>query len=229
MAKILDRQRVIALRQKGKTYSEIRLQLGIAKSTLSNWLRNYPLTDDQLSNLQTNKDRLKFLAREKTSITKRLKHQMRLHNCYNDQKLKLLPLNKKELFLAGLFLYWGEGAKTHKGQISISNTDPSVLKFSLLWMIKALEIPKEKITVLLHLYSDMDIDITCEYWSQALNISRSQFAKPYIKMSSRTEIDYKGFGQGTCMLRVSNTLLREKILMSMQVMADYSNKYILEI
>lgn len=226
MARNQDRQKAIELRQLGKTYGEIRVELNISKSTLSGWLRNYPLTDKQLGLLSTSRESRRHLAREKTSITKRIKLQKRLDKTYEEEKKNLLPLSKKELFLAGLFLYWGEGGKTHKGTLSISNTDPAVLKFSLFWMRKALEIPKEKIQVLLHLYDDMIVEDAVNYWSKTLKIPKNQFAKPYIKKSKRTDMDYKGYGHGTCMLRVFDTLLREKVLMSIKATADYSNQFI---
>lgn len=227
MAKRLERQQVITLRQQGLTYSEIRSQLNIAKSTLSNWLKDYPLTEPQLFALESNREKRIMLAREKTTITKQLKYKKRLADCFIKQRNKWLPLSERELFLAGIFLYWGEGGKTHRGQLSISNTDPGVLKFSLLWMTKALEIPKEKIRVLLHLYKDMAVNEAVTYWSAALNLSQSQFTKPYIKKSLRSEVDYKGHGHGTCMLQVSNTLLRERVMMTIRAMDIYANEHIL--
>lgn len=220
MARNQDRQKATELRQLGKTYGEIRSELGLAKSTLSDWLRDFPLTENQLVLLRKNQDKRSYVAREKTSITKRIKHQKRLDLYYKEQKKKWLPLSKRELFLAGLFLYWGEGGKSGKGTLSISNTDPGVLKFSLLWMRRALNIPKEKIQVLLHIYSDMDIEETTNYWSKTLNIPTSQFAKPYIKKSTRNALSYKGFGHGTCMLKVFSTEIIEKVLMGIKAMAD---------
>lgn len=229
MARIQDRQKAIILRQSGKTYGEIRSELGLSKSTLSGWLRNYTLTQDQLVILQESIDKRRYLAREKTSITKKIKRQNKLDLIYTKQKKEWLSLSKRELFLAGLFLYWGEGGKTERGILSISNTDPGVLKFSLLWMIRALNIPKNKIQVMLHLYSDMEIEEATNYWSIALNIPRSQFSKPYIKKSTREALSYKGHGHGTCMLRVFNTELKKKILMSIKVMSDYAGGYIQKI
>jgi hypothetical protein len=46
-----NRGKAIGLRQLGKTYSEIKAQLRIPKSTLSGWLKDYPLTDKELSKL----------------------------------------------------------------------------------------------------------------------------------------------------------------------------------
>jgi len=40
MARIIDKQKAIKLRKQGKTYGQIRQELGISKSTLSDWLSN---------------------------------------------------------------------------------------------------------------------------------------------------------------------------------------------
>ncbi|KKP80446.1 MAG: hypothetical protein UR81_C0028G0006, partial [Candidatus Levybacteria bacterium GW2011_GWB1_35_5] len=49
MARVIDRQRAIELRKQGKSYGQIKKQLGIAKSTLSDWLSKYPLSEKQLA------------------------------------------------------------------------------------------------------------------------------------------------------------------------------------
>jgi len=76
---------------------------------------------------------------------------------------------------------------------------------------KGLCIPKEKIKVDLHLYSDMNIKEEIAFWSRTLNMPLSQFRKPYIKASTRVGIDQKGFGHGTCGLNVNDVLLKEKL------------------
>lgn len=229
MARNQDRQKAVKLRQLGKTYGEIRTELNLSKGTLSGWLRDFPMTTEQMDLLQKSRDKRRYLGREKTSITKRIKRKNKLDEIYKEQKKEWLPLSKRELFLAGLFLYWGEGGKTERGTLSISNTDPRVLQFSLLWMVKSLDIPKTKINVLLHLYNDMNIKEASDYWSNTLNIPVIQFAKPYIKKSTRESLSYKGYGHGTCMLRVFNTELKENVLMSIKAMADYSEKSILKL
>ncbi len=224
MAKFLLRRQALELRRLGKSYGQIRTELGVSKSTLSVWLRKYPLSQEQIRLLRDGESRI-----EKFRQTMQLKQEARWLVYYNDAKQAILPFTKRELFLAGLFLYWGEGGKTERGVVTISNTDPAVLKFSLHWMRKALDVPKEKIQVLLHLYDDMVVDEAVDFWSKSLNIPRSQFAKPYIKKSKRTDLDYKGHGHGTCLLRVSNTEIKGRILMSIKAAADYSEKYIPEL
>ena len=64
--------------------------------------------------------------------------------------------SKRDLFIAGLFMYWGEGTKTFNTMTSVSNTDPAVLKLFIKWL-NDFGIKKKDLGVKLHLYSDMDI------------------------------------------------------------------------
>jgi len=220
MARSQDRQRAIDLRKRGKTYSEIRKELKIAKSTLSDWLSKYPLTEFQLSLLMKNKKNKRYVAIEKNRITKQKKREARLEWVFLEQKEKWKSLTQREIELAGLFLYWGEGAKRMNGPISLNNTDPQVLKFTLYWLTYGLKIPKEKIKVFMHLYSDMNIQKSIEFWSKELKMPKTQFAKPYIKPSKRSNLTHKGFGHGTCGLLVSSIRLKEQIMMGISAIAE---------
>jgi len=222
MAKIKERRRVITLRKEGKTFSEIRKIVKVSKSTLSIWLKPYPLSYEQL--LRVNK--MKYRAIERFRETMREKRKKRLESYFKEIKHKLLPFSKKNLLIAGLFLYWGEGNKASSHTININNTDPSVLKFAKYWYAKALDIKEKNMKIYLHLYKDMNIIKEINYWSKQLHIPKSQFIKPYIKESKKSDLDQKGFGHGTCALVVHNTVIKEKILMGIQCIGDYCVKKI---
>lgn len=227
MTRIYDRRKVIELRKQGRTYSDIRALLHIPKSTLSDWLSRYPLNDKQLMFLKNNRTEKKKIAIEKYRITRQRQREVRLNSIYNYEKKCWNKLNHRELLLAGIFLYWGEGGKRMNGPITINNTDPNVLKFALYWMLKGLGIAKENIKVDLHLYSDMSENDELLYWSKELGIPIPFFRKPYIKKSSKLAIDQKCFGHGTCGLVVNDIRLKEKIMMSIRAISDYYNNKIL--
>ncbi len=75
----------------------------------------------------------------------------------------------------------------------------------------------------------MDINKSIRFWCRELNLSRNQFIKPYIKHSKRSELDQKGFGYGTCGIMVYDTILKERILMAINVIADTYSKKIKEL
>lgn len=225
MARRLEKSLAIELRKQGKTYNEIIETLKVPKGTLSDWLSDYPLTDKQLEILAKNIRKRRLLAIERTIVVKHNKRQKRLEETYKKQKIDLLPLSKKELLVAGLFLYWGEGKKAITSSLSLNNTDPDVVKFYHHWLVKILNVPEEKIRVALHVYKDMNIEETIDYWSGELVIPKSQFVKPYVKESLRSNINQKGFGHGTCGLYINNQKLKEQVILGIKAISDfYSNK-----
>ncbi|MBL7150286.1 MAG: hypothetical protein ISS84_01555 [Candidatus Pacebacteria bacterium] len=217
MARFKDHEKAIKLRKQEMSYSQIKKKLKVSKSTLSLWLRDYPLSKERIRELRDcNEQRI-----EKYRETRRKNKEKRLQETYEIQKKLVLPLNKREIFVAGLLLYWGEGTKYRMDGLSISNTDPSIIKFFIYWLNKILDIPKEKMTVRLQLYNDMNIQKEINYWSDTLKIPLSQFAPPYIKKTSISRINHKGgFGHGTCNVRINNTPIAEKIFMSLKAISD---------
>ncbi len=217
MARIQDHEKALVLRKEGKSYSQIKDILKVNKSTLSGWLKDYPLSDERIRELRDHSEQ----RIEKYRETRRKTKEARLEKYRQEQEKIILPFDGKELYLAGVFLYWGEGSKTSSGELSLSNTNPSVIRFFMFWAMNSLNVPKEKFSVALHLYSDMDIEKEIDFWSKILEIPTNQFSKPYIKTNSTRMINYKGgFGHGTCNLRVFDTQLAEKTHMALKVIND---------
>lgn len=220
MARFKDKEKALALRKQEYSYSQIKKILKISKSTLSYWLRDYPLSKKRIRELRDwNEQRI-----ERYRETMKHKKEIRLKNFYQEQKKLIFPISKKELYLAGLFLYWGEGAKTQPSSLTISNTDPSILIFFIFWLKTTLNVAKNRLKVSLQLYSDMNIKKEMSYWSTALKIPLSQFNKPYVKITSSERINHKGgFGHGTCQVKIGDARLSEKILMAIKTISDKYN------
>jgi len=124
-------------------------------------------------------------------------------------------LTKRELFLAGLFLYWGEGAKNSSATVALSNTDPKMISFYLKWL-ECLGIPKDKLKIKLHLYSDMSESSEKAYWSKVTGLPLDSFRKTYLKETKLANLSYKnGFGHGTCMIIFQEVKLHEYVLMGL--------------
>ncbi len=197
MAKLKERNKVLLLRKKGLSYNEIRRQTGISKSTLSIWLKDMPLSHDQIQNLRgKNPQRI-----ERFRETMRKKREAREDAVFRIVQKKYGSMNNREKIIAGLFLYWGEGTKSAPSTVAVANTDPDVLRFFMRWL-NILGIKNNEVSVVLHLYKDMDYDKERIFWANYLRIPLSSFKKPYIKDSKLTDITYKStFGHGTCNIR----------------------------
>ncbi|HEX9721745.1 MAG TPA: helix-turn-helix domain-containing protein [Candidatus Paceibacterota bacterium] len=216
MARLKEREEALKLRKQGQSYSQIKKTLGISKSTLSYWLQDYPLSKERIRELRDwNEERI-----EKFRQTMSRKREERLQKIYEEEKKQLLPLTDKELFVAGLCLYWGEGTKAGTSALKLANTNPVMIQFFIEWL-KHLGVPRSKLNVRLHLYKDMDILKETTYWAAILRIPISQFSPPYVKMNSSERVNYKGgFGHGTCNIGVGSVPLKEKVMMGIKAIAS---------
>lgn len=213
MARAQDKSKVIALRKKGLSYSQIKTSTGISKSTLSGWLQGMPLSDKRTRELRD----FSSIRIERYRNTMLKKRNNRLDIVYKKVSKDIDSFSKRDLFIAGLFLYWGEGTKVTKYMTIFTNTDPDMVKFFIKWLRSCFDIKKSKFTVLLHLYSDMDTKNITEFWSKKLGIDIVQFKKPYIKDSKLSGLTYKGgFGKGTCNVSVGGRDLAEYIKQSLK-------------
>lgn len=218
MARTKDKEKAIQLRLEGKSYGQIKSELGISKSTLSEWLKNMPLSEERMRELCGHNEQRIEHYRE----TCRKRKEKILKDVYDIEKKVILPLSKRDLFIAGLFLYWGEGGKTKNAELVLSNTNPAMLKFFIYWAENSLDFPRSAMKIKLHLYKDMDINKEIEFWMKQLAVKREQFIKPYIKDSNKSSLTYKGgFGHGTCNIAIARAILSRKVLMGLKVLEDY--------
>lgn len=217
MARLKDKEKAINLRLKGYSYGQIKQKLKVSKSTLSAWLKDYPLTSKRINELKCDEKRI-----EKYRETCQKRREKILNGVYKEEKRKIFPLLKRDLFIAGLFLYWGEGGKTQKTELILSNTNPVILKFFIHWADKICGVDRDKLKIKLHLYKDMNIEKEINFWSKTLNIKESLFSKPYIKDSTKSSLTYKtGFAHGTCNVRISNAILCRRVLMGLKAIENY--------
>ncbi len=212
MTRIADREQARILRHQGKSYTEIKESLDVSKSTLSVWLNDMPLSAKQIRQLRDlNPKRIEHFRE-----TMRKKREARLLLAYEKATLDIGILSSRELFLTGLYLYWGEGTKSSRGVTAIANTDPAVVRAFLFWL-SSVGVKKSLLKVKLHLYQDMNIKKETTFWSKELDIPARNFRKPYIKESKFSNINYKtGYGHGTCNLFFENILVWEYIIMALK-------------
>jgi len=205
MALRILKDAAIKLREQGKSYSQIKAELGISKSTLSGWLSGMPLSPSAITALQKSSAVI-----EKIRQTKLKNRTTRLNGVYDKVSRDLGIITGREQFVAGFFLYWAEGAKTTPYAITLSNTDPEMIVAFIKWLT-LLEVPKDKIIIRLQLYADMDVKKEIIYWVKNTGISIKNFKKPYIKKSNLSDLTYISRGHGTCNAMVYNRDVAEYV------------------
>jgi transcriptional regulator with XRE-family HTH domain len=209
MAKKILKEKVLILRKRGMSYSQIRSKVNVSKSTLSLWLRDMPLSNKKIKELRDYS--AKRIESYRNTMNK--KREKRISDAYAVAKKTVGKITRRELFIGGIFLYMGEGSKTTKGTTALTNTNPNILKLFIQWL-HLHNVIARKIKVQLHLYSNMDIQKQINYWSKELSIPKNQFRKPHIKENKTSDITYKRqFQQGTCTVLYEDVHLHNKTMM----------------
>lgn len=212
MTRTADKEKAILLRKGGKSYSEIKELLGVSKGTLSVWLRDIHLSAKQLRQVRDFNPRRIERYRE----TRRKQREARLELAYGKARHDIGEITPRELFIAGLYLYWGEGAKTTRHSILLANTDPAMMRAFLDWL-DIVGIPRKSVRVKLHIYKDMNAKKEIRFWCKETGLSSKNFRPPYVKKSNLSSVTYKnGYGHGTCNVVFENARVWEYISMALK-------------
>lgn len=124
-------------------------------------------------------------------------------------KGNLIPEEEK-LRIAGIMLYWAEGAKGNH-TIDFSNSDPEMIIIFLKFLRQICGISEERLRVFLYAYSNQNVDQLKKYWHKITNIPLSQFIKPYIRIGN-PNLSGRQMSQGLIHIRYNDKRLLELIL-----------------
>ena len=217
------KEKAIRLRlEKQLGYGAIKKQVPVAKSTLSAWLRKFPLSRERIEELKREGRSRAEIKIERYRATMREKRERKDKEEY-EKYLKYFSKNisQKVFFTSGLMLYLAEGAKTNYYTISVANTDLRIIKFFVRWLHKFFGVDKDQLKVFLHLYENIDIEKEKQFWKNELDFNDNQFYKPYITKNKKASFLYKeSFRHGTCTVLFSNTIIKRKIMMAIKAYVD---------
>ena len=175
-AKVNMRVRAIALRKKGLSYNEIRLQVPVSKSSLSLWLKHIRLSPKHRARLYTKQ--IQILSRGTPSQIERRKREVAVIN-ENARKEISLPLSLETYRFLGAALYWAEGSKTKN--FEMTNSDPVLIAFMARWFERMFGVPPSTLKAYLNIYPQQNETEIKQFWSDITGISIQNFGKSFIK------------------------------------------------
>ena len=187
--KLLEKEKAQELRLNGLSFKQIAQTLDVSKSSVSAWVRNVAVPKEAFSNINEQRR----LGREQSRKT-RLSNIAKINDEINARcREEIIPLSNRDLWIAGVMLYAGEGFKSSSvsnQRVEIVNSNPEILRIFINFLIKVCLVSKEKIRVRLMLYEDISPEEAREFWSRELGIATNQFCKPFIKRSYR-DVPYR--------------------------------------
>lgn len=210
-----DKDKAFELRKQGKSYKAIKEELGISKSTLSDWFRDIPWS--------------RHLKVSNTGRTRTPEHLALMHKARRDQlstlysgaeeeaKVSYETFRKEPLFWAGLMAYAGEGDKRTRHLVRITNSEFYIHTIFIHFVKKYLLVSEEDIKCCLILYPDNNPSLCKEMWSNILKIKRENFHKTQV-IQGKEKLKRLQYGIG--MSIISSTVLKKKLLVWLSLAQD---------
>jgi len=187
--------KIANLRKKGYSISEISLYTGKSKSIVSRYIQGVEVLPEYISILKKKQGGSKVRSNdlwEKSKISA-------------SNILGKITTRDKMILLVGL--YWGEGTKS---ELNIINSDPILLR-AFINFIKDFGVSKERIKASVRIYEDIDSKKAITYWSNILDLNKSQFFKVELREGRKKgKLEF-----GMCRLRVEKSSKEFKLLISL--------------
>jgi transcriptional regulator with XRE-family HTH domain len=201
-------------RELGYSYNEISEQIGVSKSTLSNWLKQISLTLEQERRIQQRiEDNQSAFVANAWEINKR-RYQAARQNAFQRgvDIASQIPDNNAVHELALAMLYLGEGDKTGN-RVQIANTDPDVLQYFLSAVERLYQIGRSELTLRLHLVEAARLleNQMIQWWAEQLKCSHRQFQKTQYDQRSRSSQITDDY-HGVCTVTYNDTYLYERLV-----------------
>ncbi|MDD5552068.1 MAG: helix-turn-helix domain-containing protein [Candidatus Pacebacteria bacterium] len=204
MSKSKERIKAIDLRKKGKSIKEIAKDLKVSKSSVSIWCRNVKLTEKQINELHQKMIVGGYKGRIKGAKIQQQRKLTKIEEFKKEGIKEIGKLSKRDLLIAGLSLYLGEGLKK-SNVVKISNSNPDIIKFAIDFFKKVWGIKNNRFTLYIginKIHQNRTNEVE-EYWSRITGIPLSQFTKTTLIKSKNKKI-YKNFKEhyGTLTIKV---------------------------
>ncbi|MFF4804793.1 hypothetical protein ACFY1U_41525 [Streptomyces sp. NPDC001351] len=172
------RDRARELRLQGWTYDQIQVEVGCSKSSISLWVRDLPRPE-----------RRDPAEQARLAGRKRWEHELAVRDEQRQQTkasatAEIGHLSDRDLFIAGVALYWAEGGKdkpyARRENVIFVNSDPGMIEVFLAWL-NLLGVERERLRYSVMIHETADVAAAEQYWVELVGADRSAFYKTTLK------------------------------------------------
>jgi predicted transcriptional regulator len=213
VAKFKEKIEARKLRKEGESIKVIAKKLQVSPSSVSYWCKDIKLSPTQIEILEKRARDPHYGKRLKYALAQQKRRLEKIRKLKEEGKKDIGNLNKRELFLVGVALYWAEGFKKDS-QAGFASSDPNMIKLFLRWLDECCGYKTKNLILrvtanISHKYRIGEIQ---NYWSQITKIPTGNFQKPFyqkVKWKKTYENPEEYFGVLRIRVRKSTDFLRK--------------------
>jgi hypothetical protein len=206
--KLEERARARELRAQSWTLQEIADELGVAKGSVSTWVRDVDFEPRPRNRGHP--------AGPKHPM--RVKKEQQIERCREEAEAWVGELSPRDLAMFCLGLYAGEGSKTD-GAVSMANTNPRYLRALLAWLRREFDLENARWRARLYLHEGLDLEAAMDHWTALLGIDADRFHKPYRAVAD-SSIRSRKHANGCVTVAYSDTLLHRRVMARIEAIAS---------
>lgn len=179
-AKVREKELAIKLRRQGLSYKDILKQIPVAKSSLSLWLSDLPLTEEEKRYLKTRKNSNISRGRINAATANRRNRLKREQIFLIEARKEFLSFSSDPFFHVGVALYWAEGAKRNSF-FAFTNSDTDMIKLFVRWIERFVDVSRANLHLQLYIHKPYAHENCEEYWARELDVPKDTFRKTIFK------------------------------------------------
>ncbi|GHF64174.1 hypothetical protein GCM10010218_52060 [Streptomyces mashuensis] len=170
------RDRARELRRAGKTYDEIVAELGVAKSSVSLWVRDLPKPRKTVKQMREMSEARWAPYREARDAKR--------EEVKRAATAEIGAMTDRDLFIAGVALYWAEGTKSKPHRPSeratFINSDPDVIYLYLRWLA-LLGVKPERLRFHVMVHENANVAAVEQFWADLVGVDITGLGKTTLK------------------------------------------------
>ena len=213
--KVAEREKARRIRsERGASIGEIAEELGVARSSVSVWVRGVELTSEQHAALAARNPALNGQRKGQEVIAVRARAQRRAWQ----QAGRTRAGEHDPLHLAGCMLYWAEGTK-HRHRLCFVNSELPMMRLFLRFVRECYSVPDDllRFSVNCYLGNDLTLEEIETRWLVALGLSHDRLLKAAVNRPSRASLGKRRtLPYGTGRLVVHSTEVAQSVYGAIQ-------------
>jgi DNA-binding transcriptional MerR regulator len=221
--KLKQKEKARNLRKQGFSIREIEKELKISRASASLWVRDIKLSEQQQTDLGKRSKNKIIKHIYKLAEDRRNKFLLK-REIYQQEGRKLVKNCEKD-FIAGVMLYWAEGAKS-RNSLGLANTDPELMSFYIKFIRKFFNPNEDKFKLRIRWFSNNGLSYNeiKNFWIKKLNLNDKQIKDSkdiHGKTNNCSQIGK--FPYGIVVLEVHDTSIIQKIYGAIQEYVGFNN------